>query len=94
MSHSRIQSPKNLSLSDPLSCSAIPPPRVPADEHFDSTLSLTRIPLCPCRARAVLSDEKRRALYDAGMYDPLDDDQEDVEVSCTHHPPNPHGSSP
>ncbi|CAL4975363.1 unnamed protein product [Urochloa decumbens] len=28
---------------------------------------------------AVLSDEKRRALYDAGMYDPLDDDQEDVE---------------
>jgi len=27
----------------------------------------------------VLSDEKRRALYDAGMYDPLDDDQEDVE---------------
>jgi curved DNA-binding protein CbpA len=32
-------------------------------------------------ARAVLSDEKRRALYDAGMYDPLDDDQEDVEVS-------------
>jgi len=42
----------------------------------------------------VLSDEKRRALYDAGMYDPLDDDQEDVEVSCTHHPPNPHGSSP
>jgi hypothetical protein len=32
----------------------------------------------------VLSDEKRRALYDAGMYDPLDDDQEDVEVSNTH----------
>jgi hypothetical protein len=29
---------------------------------------------------AVLSDEKRRALYDAGMYDPLDDDQEEVEV--------------
>jgi hypothetical protein len=29
----------------------------------------------------VLSDDKRRALYDAGMYDPLDDDQEDVEVS-------------
>jgi hypothetical protein len=31
---------------------------------------------------AVLSDDKRRALYDAGMYDPLDDDddQEDVEV--------------
>ena len=28
---------------------------------------------------AVLSDEKRRALYDAGMYDPLDDDQEEVE---------------
>jgi len=32
-------------------------------------------------SRAVLSDDKRRALYDAGMYDPLDDDQEDVEVS-------------
>jgi len=31
-------------------------------------------------SRAVLSDDKRRALYDAGMYDPLDDDQEDVEV--------------
>ncbi|KAL5228830.1 hypothetical protein ABZP36_017095 [Zizania latifolia] len=30
-------------------------------------------------AYQVLSDEKRRALYDAGMYDPLDDDQEDVE---------------
>ncbi|KAF0898571.1 hypothetical protein E2562_008158 [Oryza meyeriana var. granulata] len=29
-------------------------------------------------AYQVLSDEKRRALYDAGMYDPLDD-QEDVE---------------
>lgn len=29
----------------------------------------------------MLSDEKRRALYDAGIYDPLDDDQEDVEVS-------------
>ncbi|WVZ69781.1 hypothetical protein U9M48_018514 [Paspalum notatum var. saurae] len=30
--------------------------------------------------RAVLSDEKRRALYDAGVYDPLDDDdQEEVE---------------
>lgn len=28
----------------------------------------------------MLSDDKRRALYDAGMYDPLDDDQEDVEV--------------
>jgi hypothetical protein len=33
---------------------------------------------------AVLSDDKRRALYDAGMYDPLDDDddQEDVEVKA------------
>jgi DnaJ-class molecular chaperone len=32
-------------------------------------------------AYQVLSDEKRRALYDSGMYDPLDDDQEeDVEV--------------
>ncbi|KAG0538385.1 hypothetical protein BDA96_03G231500 [Sorghum bicolor] len=30
-------------------------------------------------AYQVLSDDKRRALYDAGMYDPLDDDQEDVE---------------
>ncbi|KAL6615547.1 hypothetical protein ACP70R_037817 [Stipagrostis hirtigluma subsp. patula] len=30
-------------------------------------------------AYQVLSDEKRRALYDAGMYDPLDDDQEEVE---------------
>ncbi|CAO2170575.1 unnamed protein product [Urochloa humidicola] len=30
-------------------------------------------------AYQVLSDEKRRTLYDAGMYDPLDDDQEDVE---------------
>ncbi|KAG2589924.1 chaperone protein dnaJ 6-like [Panicum virgatum] len=30
-------------------------------------------------AYQVLSDEKRRALYDSGMYDPLDDDQEDVE---------------
>ncbi|KAK8453079.1 hypothetical protein SEVIR_5G226100v4 [Setaria viridis] len=30
-------------------------------------------------AYQVLSDEKRRALYDAGMYHPLDDDQEDVE---------------
>ncbi|XP_006644349.1 chaperone protein dnaJ 6-like [Oryza brachyantha] len=31
-------------------------------------------------AYQVLSDEKRRALYDAGVYDPLDDDdQEDVE---------------
>jgi hypothetical protein len=30
---------------------------------------------------AVLSDEKRRALYDAGIYDPLDDDQEEVEVT-------------
>lgn len=30
-------------------------------------------------AYKVLSDEKRRALYDAGMYDPLDDDQEEVE---------------
>ncbi|XP_062214602.1 uncharacterized protein LOC133915456 [Phragmites australis] len=31
-------------------------------------------------AYQVLSDEKRRALYDAGMYDPLnDDDQEDIE---------------
>lgn len=36
---------------------------------------------CLSRANAVLSDEKRRALYDSGMYDPLDDDQEeDVEV--------------
>ncbi|KAK3161234.1 hypothetical protein QOZ80_1BG0074240 [Eleusine coracana subsp. coracana] len=30
-------------------------------------------------AYQVLSDDKRRALYDAGMYDPLDDDQEEVE---------------
>ncbi|XP_047061220.1 chaperone protein DnaJ-like [Lolium rigidum] len=30
-------------------------------------------------AYKVLSDEKRRALYDAGMYDPLNDDQEEVE---------------
>uniref|UniRef100_A0A0A8XZ19 J domain-containing protein n=1 Tax=Arundo donax TaxID=35708 RepID=A0A0A8XZ19_ARUDO len=30
-------------------------------------------------AYQVLSDEKRRALYDAGMYDPLDDDQAEVE---------------
>jgi len=36
-----------------------------------------------CQSRAVLSDDKRRALYDAGMYDPLDDDQEDVEVSSS-----------
>lgn len=33
-----------------------------------------------CRSRAVLSDQKRRELYDAGMYDPLDDSQEEVEV--------------
>ncbi|TVU34514.1 hypothetical protein EJB05_16349 [Eragrostis curvula] len=30
-------------------------------------------------AYQVLSDDKTRALYDAGMYDPLDDDQEEVE---------------
>ncbi|VAH61552.1 unnamed protein product [Triticum turgidum subsp. durum] len=30
-------------------------------------------------AYQVLSDQKRRELYDAGMYDPLDDDQEEVE---------------
>lgn len=28
----------------------------------------------------MLSDEKRRALYDAGVYDPLEDGQEEVEV--------------
>ncbi|KAJ1284227.1 hypothetical protein BS78_03G188900 [Paspalum vaginatum] len=30
-------------------------------------------------AYQVLSDEKRRALYDAGVYNPLDDDEEEVE---------------
>lgn len=29
----------------------------------------------------VLSDEKRRRLYDSGLYDPLQDDEEEVEVS-------------
>lgn len=31
-------------------------------------------------AVAVLSDGKRRALYDAGLYDPVQDDEEEVEV--------------
>ncbi|RWW64839.1 hypothetical protein BHE74_00027898 [Ensete ventricosum] len=30
--------------------------------------------------RSVLSDEKRRKLYDAGLYDPLQEDEEEVEV--------------
>lgn len=29
---------------------------------------------------AVLSDEKRRTLYDAGLYDPVQDDEYEVEV--------------